>query len=169
MSDIQVAPVPVLDETLPDSRQRSTLSDILGPVIVFVFFIGIWYLLSTVILPEQKRFLLPTPHKVIAEGFGVWRSGERRGLQPILLSVWDTAKIALIVAVPGRSPKRPSACPDSSHPCTHRQHTDTATSRCRFDCSISDCQQHIVRIAVSRQEPTRDFHSSRSESVGTTH
>ena len=96
MSDIQAIPVPVLDETLPDSRQRSTLSDILGPAIVFVFFIGIWYLLSTVILPEQKRFLLPTPHKVITEGFGVWRSGERRGLQPILLSVWDTAKIALI-------------------------------------------------------------------------
>jgi NitT/TauT family transport system permease protein len=48
------------------------------------------------VLPEQKRFLLPTPHKVISEGFFVWHSGERRGLQPILMSLWDSAKVALI-------------------------------------------------------------------------
>ncbi|MEI8287757.1 MAG: ABC transporter permease subunit, partial [Actinomycetes bacterium] len=28
--------------------------------------------------------------------FFVWRSGERRGLQPILMSLWDSAKIALM-------------------------------------------------------------------------
>jgi NitT/TauT family transport system permease protein len=33
---------------------------------------------------------------VINEGFLVWRTGERRGFQPILISVWDTAKVALI-------------------------------------------------------------------------
>jgi NitT/TauT family transport system permease protein len=33
---------------------------------------------------------------VINEGFLVWRTGERRGFQPILVSVWDTAKVALI-------------------------------------------------------------------------
>jgi NitT/TauT family transport system permease protein len=33
---------------------------------------------------------------VIDEGFLVWRTGERRGFQPILVSVWDTAKVALI-------------------------------------------------------------------------
>jgi NitT/TauT family transport system permease protein len=53
-------------------------------------------LLSQVILPPQKRFLLPTPHNVIADGFFVWRSGERRGLQPILMSLWDTTKVALL-------------------------------------------------------------------------
>jgi hypothetical protein len=29
---------------------------------------------------------------------GVWRTGERRGLQPILSSVWNSAQIALIDA-----------------------------------------------------------------------
>ena len=33
---------------------------------------------------------------MINEGFLVWRTGERRGFQPILVSVWDTAKVALI-------------------------------------------------------------------------
>lgn len=33
---------------------------------------------------------------MINEGFLVWRTGERRGFQPILVSVWDTAKVAII-------------------------------------------------------------------------
>ena len=81
---------------IPDNRDKFSFADYIGPVVVFLVFIGFWYLLSTVVLPEQKRFLLPTPHKVIKEGFMVWQSGERRGLQPILLSLWDSAKIALL-------------------------------------------------------------------------
>jgi NitT/TauT family transport system permease protein len=87
---------PVLEETVPDRRERFTLTDYAGPAVVFVLFIAVWYLLSQVILPQQKRFLLPTPHRVISEGFMVWRSGDRRGLQPILLSLWDTTKVALL-------------------------------------------------------------------------
>jgi len=86
----------VLEETVPDKRERFTLTDYAGPAVVFVLFIAVWYLLSQVILPSQKRFLLPTPHNVIADGFFVWRSGERRGLQPILMSLWDTTKVALV-------------------------------------------------------------------------
>jgi NitT/TauT family transport system permease protein len=89
-------PIAPLEEVIPDKRDKFSVSDYIGPAIVFMAFIGIWYLFSTVVLPEQKRFLLPTPHKVISEGFLVWRSGERRGLQPILLSLWDSAKIALM-------------------------------------------------------------------------
>jgi NitT/TauT family transport system permease protein len=89
-------PIAPLEEVIPDRRDKFSVSDYIGPAIVFMAFIGIWYLFSTVVLPEQKRFLLPTPHKVISEGFLVWRSGERRGLQPILLSLWDSAKIALM-------------------------------------------------------------------------
>lgn len=87
---------PVLEDTVPDRRERFTLTDYAGPAVVFVLFIAVWYLLSQVILPQQKRFLLPTPHRVISEGFMVWRSGDRRGLQPILLSLWDTTKVALV-------------------------------------------------------------------------
>ena len=87
---------PIIDEIIPDQRERRSLADYSGPVIVFGIFIGVWYLLSTTLLPPQKRFLLPTPHKVIDEGFLVWRTGESRGLQPILMSLWDSAKVALM-------------------------------------------------------------------------
>ena len=85
-----------IEGVIPDKRDKFSFSDYLGPIVVFLVFIGVWYLLSSVVLPEQKRFLLPTPHKVIKEGFFVWQSGERRGLQPILMSLWDSAKVALL-------------------------------------------------------------------------
>jgi len=92
-TDTTTAPI---EEVIPDKQDKFSLTDYIGPAVVFMVFVGIWYLFSTVVLPEQKRFLLPTPHKVISEGFFVWRSGERRGLQPILMSLWDSAKIALM-------------------------------------------------------------------------
>ncbi len=95
MSLDELAP-PVVDDIIPDQKERRSLSDYSGPVIVFGLFIGVWYLLSTTILPPEKRFLLPTPHEVVNEGFLVWRTGESRGLQPILMSIWDSAKVALI-------------------------------------------------------------------------
>ncbi|MBM3806120.1 MAG: ABC transporter permease subunit [Actinobacteria bacterium] len=48
------------------------------------------------LLPPQKRFLLPTPHRVVEEGFLTWSAGEQRGLRPILRSLWDSIKIAVI-------------------------------------------------------------------------
>lgn len=85
-----------IEEVVPDKQDKFSFADYIGPIIVFLAFIGLWYLLSSVVLPEQKRFLLPTPHKVATDGFFVWHSGERRGLQPILMSLWDSAKIALL-------------------------------------------------------------------------
>ncbi len=77
-------------------QQLKSIRDLIGPAVVLAMFIGGWYLLSSVLLPAQKRFLLPRPDQVITDGFMVWRTGERRGLQPILLSLWDSAKIALL-------------------------------------------------------------------------
>jgi NitT/TauT family transport system permease protein len=96
MSTTEATSHAVVDEVIPDQRQHSSIKDFLGPIIVFGLFIGAWYLLSLVILPPEKRFMLPTPNKVITEGFLVWRTGESRGLQPILLSLWDSAKVALM-------------------------------------------------------------------------
>lgn len=87
---------PVVDGIVHERKERARFADFSGPVFIFGLFIGAWYLLSTTLLPPHKRFLLPTPHKVINEGFLVWRTGEERGLQPILVSVWDSAKVALI-------------------------------------------------------------------------
>jgi NitT/TauT family transport system permease protein len=75
---------------------RPVVRDLLGPVVVFGLFIGAWYLLSSVVLPDEKRFLLPPPHRVVSQGFGVWHAGDQRGLYPILMSLWDSAKIALL-------------------------------------------------------------------------
>ena len=46
-----------VEEIIPDKRDKFSFADYLGPVVVFLVFIGVWYLLSTVVLPEQKRFL----------------------------------------------------------------------------------------------------------------
>lgn len=95
MSSIETSSASV-DEIIHDQKDGFKISDYIGPAITFGLFIGVWYLISGVVLPDQKRFLLPTPHEVVNEGFLVWRTGERRGLQPILVSLWDSAKIALI-------------------------------------------------------------------------
>lgn len=76
--------------------RRNRTADLAGPLVVFAAFIGLWYLLADVLLPVHKRFLLPPPHRVVSEGFLVWRSSDRRGLQPILLSTWDSARVALV-------------------------------------------------------------------------
>ena len=86
---------PISSELNQESVDRFRFSDYFGPTVVFGFFIAVWYLLANVILPQQKRFLLPSPHRVLTEGFFVWHSGTRRGLYPILMSLWDSAKIAL--------------------------------------------------------------------------
>ena len=85
-----------IDDAPRDVKDRSLVSDFAGPVVVFILFIATWYLLSTTLLPPQKRFLLPTPHRVVNEGFLTWSVGEQRGLKPILISLWDSVKIAVI-------------------------------------------------------------------------
>jgi len=85
-----------IDDAPRDVKDRSLLSDFARPVVVFILFIATWYLLSTTVLPPQKRFLLPTPHRVVNEGFLTWSVGEQRGLKPILISLWDSVKIAVI-------------------------------------------------------------------------
>jgi NitT/TauT family transport system permease protein len=75
--------------------KRNRVAEILGPIAVFIVFVGIWYVLAEVILPKQKRFLLPPPHRVISDGFLVWHDGNR-GLKPILDSLALTARVAIV-------------------------------------------------------------------------
>ena len=94
--DQSVPPSLRVDDAPRETSDRNLVSDFAGPIVVFAIFIGVWYLLSTQLLPPQKRFLLPTPHRVVQEGFLTWSAGEQRGLKPILLSLWDSIKIAVI-------------------------------------------------------------------------
>jgi NitT/TauT family transport system permease protein len=63
---------------------------------MFGAFIGLWYVISTLVLPPHKEFLLPRPDIVVTDAFFVWDSGQQRGMKNILLSLWDTTQIALI-------------------------------------------------------------------------
>jgi len=72
-------------------KSARRVSDYIGLVVVFGLFIAGWYLLSKVILPKQKRFLLPTPEKVIHDAFLDWSR-----LKPILVSLEQSAKVALV-------------------------------------------------------------------------
>ncbi|HBQ51972.1 MAG: ABC transporter permease [Actinobacteria bacterium] len=94
--DQSVPPSLRVDDAPRESSDRNLVSDFAGPIVVFAIFIGVWYLLSTQLLPPQKRFLLPTPHRVVQEGFLTWSAGEQRGLKPIMRSLWDSIKIAVI-------------------------------------------------------------------------
>jgi NitT/TauT family transport system permease protein len=54
------------------SRRRSFGSVVrlaIPPLLVFLLVIGIWYLVTYVVLQPSRRFLLPPPHDVIREGF----------------------------------------------------------------------------------------------------
>ena len=84
------------DDAPVETTNRVRASDVAGPAVVFILFIGLWYALSTLILPEQKRFLLPTPHRVVNEGFLTWSAGDQRGLYPILRSMWSSIQVAVI-------------------------------------------------------------------------
>ncbi len=66
------------------------------PIALFILFLALWYLLSEVILPANKQFLLPRPDVVLTDAFFVWDAGQQRGLKNILLALWDTGQIALI-------------------------------------------------------------------------
>lgn len=68
-----------------------------GPAIIaFAAFIGVWYLISVVVLPSHKQFLLPRPDIVLTDAFLTWDAGQQRGMKSILLALWDTTQIAVI-------------------------------------------------------------------------
>lgn len=66
-----------------------TLRLIFPPVIVFMLVMGIWYLLTYVVLDPTRRWLLPPPHQVVTEGFLVPST-----LSQILDGLWQSTKVA---------------------------------------------------------------------------
>lgn len=50
-------------------RKKRSVGAWLAPIVVFAVIIGIWYLISDVVLDPDLQFLLPPPHQVITQGF----------------------------------------------------------------------------------------------------
>ncbi len=73
------------------NRVAETIRIVLPPVIVFFFVIGIWYLVTYVVLDEGRRWLLPPPHEVVTEGFLVAET-----FKEIIDGLWESTKVALI-------------------------------------------------------------------------
>lgn len=81
-------------ETVPttssSSRWRQTVSLLGPPLVVLVCFLGIWLVLTYVVLDPSRRFLLPPPQDVVR--VGLFDAGNRAEVLSGLLS---TTKVAL--------------------------------------------------------------------------
>nr|WP_230205005.1 ABC transporter permease [Parafrankia elaeagni] len=64
---------------------------VLPPLGVFAVVTGVWYAVSYWFLAPRRRFLLPPPHEIVAEGFLDSRTADE-----ILTALAGTAKVALV-------------------------------------------------------------------------
>lgn len=73
------------------SRKREIAEIILPPFFLGGVFIGLWYLISYVMLSKQRRFLLRPMHEVVEVGFLDWAN-----FSELLDGLWSSTKVALI-------------------------------------------------------------------------
>lgn len=50
------------------ARRRSRIGGLVGPFVVLLLVIGLWYLVSYAVLDPGRRFLMPPPHMVVTDG-----------------------------------------------------------------------------------------------------
>jgi NitT/TauT family transport system permease protein len=68
--DVPTAPTLVQPPTAPlRRRRRRPVSAWLGPTVTLLLVLGVWYLISEVMLADDLRFLLPPPHEVVRDSF----------------------------------------------------------------------------------------------------
>jgi NitT/TauT family transport system permease protein len=60
------------------------------PFVVFLIFLGIWYLFRAFFLSDSQRFLVPAPHDVVSVAFLKWDN-----LHPLLDALWLSARVAM--------------------------------------------------------------------------
>ncbi|WP_261568908.1 ABC transporter permease [Frankia gtarii] len=72
-------------------RPRATWRDRLAPLALFAIIIGVWYLVSLVVLDRDRRFLLPSPDSVVRVAFL-----DGHNLTQLLRALWLSASVALI-------------------------------------------------------------------------
>lgn len=80
---------------------RTPVRERLGPIAVFVAFIGLWYLISGWAIDSifnKPKFLVPPPHKVISESFFGKSKIRSDMLKGVLLSA-EVAFLGLLIAI----------------------------------------------------------------------
>jgi len=92
----EAAAAEVASKTVKPKRQKGSLfrrgsQQILPPLLLGLFFIGMWYFISYFVLDEQRRFLLRPPHQVLMVGFINWAN-----FSEILGGLWSSTKVAFI-------------------------------------------------------------------------
>lgn len=82
-------------ETTVEARRRGFLQAFAGqflpPFMLGLLLIGVWYLISYVVLDDARRFLLKPPHEVVAVGFG---DGEN--FAEMMGGLWSSTKVAMV-------------------------------------------------------------------------
>lgn len=82
------------DTTVDAQRTRfvsGVARQVLPPLSLGLLLIGVWYLISYVVLDEARRFLLKPPHEVVAVGF---LDGEN--FVEMMGGLWSSTKVAMI-------------------------------------------------------------------------
>ncbi|NQV05470.1 ABC transporter permease [bacterium] len=69
----------------------TTMKNSVPPLLVFLVFLGFWYLMTYLVLDPGRRWLLPPPHEVVTEGFLVWDT-----FLEIMEGLWLSTKVALM-------------------------------------------------------------------------
>lgn len=80
-----------MKSVLRPGRRAGLVPRLLGPGVVFVAIIGLWYIVSYLLLAPDQRFLLPPPHEVFLRGFV-----DPTVRTDLLAASWVTLKTALI-------------------------------------------------------------------------
>ncbi len=73
------------------SRSKTMFRAAVPPLVLGSALIGLWYVISYVILEPHRRFLLQPPHQVLDTGFLDWGNYSR-----ILTALWNSTQVALI-------------------------------------------------------------------------
>jgi NitT/TauT family transport system permease protein len=71
------------------SRSKGVLATVLPPVLLGMLILGLWYLVSYVVLDPDRRFLLRPAHEVVQVGFLDWDN-----FSEILGGLWSSMRVA---------------------------------------------------------------------------
>jgi NitT/TauT family transport system permease protein len=78
------------DSLVQVHRRKKSVLEYVGPFVVFLIVLGIWYG-GPLLLPSYKRFLLPKPHKIIEDGLL-----NRPIRDAVLKAMWLDIKVAVL-------------------------------------------------------------------------